>query len=73
VLDRLKHIALVLSEDSGDERRFAVNKEIIEPLSGLLDFHANKYCPELTECIPPEKLKEYMKREAAKVMYIGRE
>ncbi|MBT0159758.1 hypothetical protein G4O51_07215 [Candidatus Bathyarchaeota archaeon A05DMB-2] len=50
-----------------------MNKEIIEPLSGLLDFHANKYCPELTECIPPEKLKEYMKREAAKVMYIGRE
>ncbi|MCW4047253.1 MAG: winged helix-turn-helix domain-containing protein [Candidatus Bathyarchaeota archaeon] len=71
-LEKLERTALVLSEGSGDEKRFAVNKEIIEPLSGLLEFHVNKYCPGLTECIPPEKLKEYMKKEAAKMTYIGR-
>jgi DNA-binding transcriptional ArsR family regulator len=72
-LDKLDHMALILSEGSGGEKRYVVNKEIVEPLSGLLDFHANKYCPELTKCIPPEKLKEYMKKEAAKAIYIGRE
>jgi len=72
-LDKLDHVGLILLEGSGDEKRYVVNKEIIEPLSELLDFHANKYCPGLTECIPPEKLKEYMKKEAAKVMYIGHE
>ena len=72
-LDKLDHVGLILAEESGDEKRYIVNKEIIEPLSELLAFHANKYCPGLTECIPPEKLKEYMKKEAAKVMYIGHE
>ena len=72
-LDKLDHVGLILLEGSGDEKRYVVNKEIIEPLSELLDFHVNKYCPGLTECIPPEKLKEYMKKEAAKVMYIGHE
>jgi DNA-binding transcriptional ArsR family regulator len=72
-LERLEHCALVQSEESDGEKLYSVNKEIIEPLSGLLSFHASKHCPGLTECIPQEKLKEYMKQEAAKVMYIGHE
>jgi DNA-binding transcriptional ArsR family regulator len=72
-LDKLEHMALILSEGAGDEKRYVVNKEIVEQLSGFLAFHANKYCPGLTECIPQEKLKEYMKKEAAKVTYIEHE
>jgi DNA-binding transcriptional ArsR family regulator len=72
-LDALEHCALVLSEESDGEKRYAANKEIIEPLLGVLAFHASKYCPGLTKCIPQEKLKEYMKKEAAKVTYIEHE
>jgi predicted transcriptional regulator len=72
-LDKLEHCALILSEVSDGEKRYVANKEIIEPLDGILAFHASKHCPGLTECIPQGKLKEYMKKEAAKVTYIGHE
>jgi hypothetical protein len=49
---------------------YSLNKEIIEPLSEILEFYASKYCPGLKECIPPEKVKQYLKKEAAKKTYI---
>jgi DNA-binding transcriptional ArsR family regulator len=72
-LEVLEHSTLILSEGSGKEKRYALNKEVLEPLSEILAFHTSKHCPELKECIPEEKLKEYMKREAAKKTYIEHE
>ena len=69
-LEVLEHCIIVLSEGSGEEKRYSLNKEVLEPLSELLAFHTSKHCPELKECIPEEKLREYMKQEAAKKMYI---
>jgi len=69
-LKRLEHAALLRSEGADKEKRYSLNMEIIEPLSELLVFHTNKYCPNLKNCIPPEKLKEYMKKEAAKETFI---
>jgi DNA-binding transcriptional ArsR family regulator len=69
-LKRLEHSALLRSESLGKEKLYSLNREIIEPLSELLAFHTNKYCPRLKNCIPPEKLKEYMKKEAAKETFI---
>ena len=65
--------AIVLSEGSGKEKTYCLNKELVEPLSELLAFHVDKYCQGFKECIPPEKLKEYMKAEAAKITYIEHE
>jgi len=72
-LKRLEEFALVLSEGSGKEKFYSLNLEIIEPLSELLAFHTNKYCPSLKVCVPPEKLKQYMKKEAAKETFIEHE
>jgi DNA-binding transcriptional ArsR family regulator len=69
-LEVLEHCILIRSEGSGKEKRYSLNKEVLEPLSGILAFHTNKYCPNLRECIPEEKLREYMKHEAAKKTYI---
>jgi DNA-binding transcriptional ArsR family regulator len=69
-LKRLEHSALLCSESLGKEKLYSLNREIIEPLSELLAFHTNKYCPRLKNCIPPEKLKEYMKKEAGKETFI---
>ena len=69
-LKRLENSALLRSEGSGKEKLYSLNREIVEPLSELLAFHTNKYCPSLKNCIPPEKLKEYMKKEAAKETFI---
>jgi predicted transcriptional regulator len=62
----LIHCAIILSQGSGKEKTYCLNKEFIVELSELLEFHVDKHCPKLKECIPPEKLKELMKAEAAK-------
>jgi DNA-binding transcriptional ArsR family regulator len=72
-LEPLINCAVILSQGSGKERNYCLNKELVEPLSELLAFHVDKYCPGLKECIPQEKLKEYMKAEAAKTTYIEHE
>lgn len=69
-MEVLEHCVLILSEGSGKEKRYSLNKEVLEPLSEILAFHTSKHCPGLKECIPEEKLKEYMKQEAAKKTYI---
>ena len=72
-LQSLEKCALVLPEGSGKEKCYSLNREIIEPLSDLLSFHMDKYCPGFKECVPAEKLREYMKAEAAKITYIEHE
>jgi DNA-binding transcriptional ArsR family regulator len=69
-LEVLEHCVLIRSEGSEKEKLYSLNKEIIEPLSEILTFHTLKHCPGLKECIPEEKLKDYMKQEAAKKTYI---
>ena len=69
-LRQLEKCLLVVSESSGTEQVYSLNKEIIEPLSQILEFHTTKHCPTLSECIPQEKLREYMKNEAAKKTFI---
>jgi len=76
IADNLKPLmssTIVNSQKSGKEHLYSLNKEIVEPLSEILSFHVNKYCPGLEKCIPPQKLKEYMKQEAAKTAYIEHE
>jgi ArsR family transcriptional regulator len=67
----LEKFVIVNSRKSGKETFFSLNKEILEPLSEILAFHVSKYCTGLEECVPPEKLKEYMKHEAEKTMFIN--
>ena len=76
VLENLKPLVrcvAVLSEDSGVKKTYRLNKAIVEPLSELLEFHTGKYCPSFTKCIPAEKLREYLKEEAARTTYIEHE
>jgi predicted transcriptional regulator len=72
-VELLDHCNLLRSEGSGKEKKYYLNLEIIAPLSELLAFHTSKYCPNLKSCIPQEKLKAYMKTEAAKETYIEHE
>jgi DNA-binding transcriptional ArsR family regulator len=72
-LTHLTSCFILLSKGEGKQRTYCLNKEIVEPLSELLEFHVEKYCPGLKKCIPAKKLKEYMKAEAAKTTYIEHE
>ncbi|MGA2681037.1 MAG: ArsR family transcriptional regulator [Candidatus Bathyarchaeia archaeon] len=66
----LERSALLRSESYGKEKLYSLNMEVFAPLSELLTFHTNTYCPNLKSCIPPEKLEAYMKKEAAKETFI---
>ncbi len=72
-IKRLENSALLCSEGLRKKKLYSLNMEIVEPLSELLAFHTNKYCPNLKNCILLEKLKEYMKKEAAKETFIEHE
>ncbi len=65
--------ALVLPEGSRKKQAYCINMEILEPLSEILEFHVDKYCPDFSKCVPLEKLKGYLKEEAAKTTYIEHE
>lgn len=69
-LKALEGCVIVTKHQSGDDTLYSLNKEIIEPLSEILSFHVNKYCPGMEKCIPTQKLREYMKHEAEKSTYI---
>ena len=69
-LERLEHCVLVRSEGLGEEKRYSLNMEIVGPLSEIIEFHTSKYCPDLKTCIPSEKLKKFMTKEAGKETYI---
>lgn len=69
----LENCAIIYSEVVGEERRYFLNIEILNPLSEILAFHTRKHCPGLKKCIPSAKLREYMKQEAAKATYITHE
>ena len=69
-LELLTGCMLLHKEGIGTEKRYSLNKEILEPLSELLAFHTSKYCPGLKKAIPEEKLRQYQKREASKNIFI---
>ena len=69
-LKLLESSNIVNFQKSDNESLYSLNKEIVEPLSEMLSFHVNKYCPGLEKCIPPKKLKEFMKQEAEKTTFI---
>jgi len=72
-LGQLADRALIRAEGAGKDKMYSLNKEIVEPLSEILEFHVSKYCPGLKECVSPEKLREYLKKEAAKETFIEHE
>ena len=72
-LKQLEKSVLIISEISGNERLYSLNKEIVEPLAHVLELHTAKHCPGLRECIPQEKLRDYIKKEAAKDTFIEHE
>ena len=69
-LKQLEKCGLIISKISENKQVYSLNREIVEHLAHLLELHTAKHCPGLMECIPQEKLKEYMKKEAAKETFI---
>lgn len=72
-LKPLEDCAFVFSERQGKTRVYRLNKEIIEPLFELFNFHASKYCPNGRVCLTLNSFERYMKKEAGQALYINHE
>jgi ArsR family transcriptional regulator len=72
-LKPLEDCAFIFSERKGKNRVYRINKEVIEPLFELFDFHASKYCPNGRVCLTTTSYTKYKKKEAEKDLYINHE
>ncbi|HUJ84000.1 MAG TPA: winged helix-turn-helix domain-containing protein [Candidatus Acidoferrales bacterium] len=61
-LELLAGCMILQFEGVGKEKRYSLNKEILEPLGELLSSHTSKYCPALRKAIPEEKIRAYQKK-----------
>ena len=70
-LKPLEDCAFVFSERQGKNRIYRVNKEIIEPLFELFNFHSSKYCPNGRVCLTKNGFEKYKKNQAAEPLYLN--
>ena len=71
-LKALERCGFVFSERRKKERFYFLNKETMEPLFKIFDYHAKKYCSAGGKCLTERGLRQQKKREAASPLLIDR-
>jgi len=64
-LEPLEKCRFVFSERKEKQRIYSINRETIEPLFKLFDYHTQKYCPPRGTCLTEKGLRQMRKKEAA--------
>jgi ArsR family transcriptional regulator, zinc-responsive transcriptional repressor len=70
-LKPLEDCMFVYSERKGKTRVYRLNKEIIDPLFELFNFHASKYCPNGRVCLTKNGYDKYRKKQAEEPLYLN--
>ncbi len=71
-LKPLEDCVFVFSERKGKTRVYRLNREIIDPLFELFNFHSHKYCPNGRVCLTANGFDKYKKKEAAETLFLNR-
>ncbi|MGD8506552.1 MAG: metalloregulator ArsR/SmtB family transcription factor [Candidatus Bathyarchaeota archaeon] len=69
-LKLLERCRFVSSERRMKERFYSLNKETIEQLFKIFDYHATKYCPTQGRCLTERDLRELKKKDASVSFYL---
>jgi ArsR family transcriptional regulator, zinc-responsive transcriptional repressor len=69
----LEKCRFVFSERKEKQRIYSLNKETVEPLFRLFDYHAQKYCPTRGKCLTEKGLREKRKKEASSQLHVTHE
>ena len=69
----LEKCRFVFSERKEKQRIYSLNKETVEPLFRLFDYHAQKYCPTRGKCLTEKGLREMRKKEASSQLHVTHE
>ena len=72
-LKPLEKCRFVFSERKEKQRIYSLNKETVEPLFRLFDYHAQKYCPTRGKCLTEKGLREKRKKEASSQLHVTHE
>ena len=69
-LKPLEKCRFVYSERKEKQRIYSLNKETVEPLLKLFDYHAQKYCPTRGACLTEQGLRQLRKKEASGRLHV---
>ncbi len=69
-LRTLERCRFVFSERKKKKRFYTLNKETMDPLFKIFDYHAEKYCPAGGKCLTDKGLREQRKKDASKPLYM---
>jgi DNA-binding transcriptional ArsR family regulator len=72
-LKPLEKCRFVFSERKEKQRIYSLNKETVEPLFRLFDYHAQKYCPTRGKCLTEKDLREKRKKQASSQLHVTHE
>lgn len=72
-LSPLEKCRFVFSERKEKQRIYSLNKETVEPLFRLFDYHVQKYCPTRGKCLTEKELREKRKKEASSQLHVTHE
>ncbi len=69
----LERCKFIFSERKKKKRFYSLNKEVMEQLFKVFNFHAEKYCPTGGQCLTRQGLQERKKEEASRSLYLARQ
>lgn len=72
-LGPLEKCGFTFSERKEKQRLYSLNKETVEPLFKLFDYHAKKYCPTQERCLTEKGLRRMRKKEASGHLHVTHE
>jgi len=68
----LERCGFVFSERKKKQRFYSLNKETMEQLFKIFDYHAQKYCPTGGDCLMEKSLQKTKKKNASTELYLRR-
>lgn len=71
-LRSLERCGFIFSERKKRKRYYSLNKETVEPIIKIFNYHAEKYCPAEGKCLTTEHLRRRRHKEAATPLYLSR-
>lgn len=71
-LSPLETCRFVFSERRKKERYYHLNKETMEKVFKIFEFHSEKFCPTEGKCLTESQLKQQKRKEALSPLYISR-
>jgi DNA-binding transcriptional ArsR family regulator len=69
-LESLEKCTFIFSERKEKQRIYSLNRETVEPLFKLFDYHSKKFCPVPGTCLTERGLRQIRKKDASGKLHV---